>query len=456
MNLPSPLSHDSPIITQFKPVKGQLELNETNIELFDDNDQTILHNYCKYMNTTPLEVFRYLIEVKGCDINALNNLNNAPLHYGLSHFDPNDGGDITVLTYLLSQTGVDGKIQGRYRDTLLHTACDNINKLPIDIFKVLIERIGCDVNAQNKNNDTPIHYALKQFKQCTDGNIMVLIYLLTREDINGNIKGWNGNTVLHWACQKINTLPLDVFKVLIGTIGCDVDARDEYYMNTPLHFAFDHFLQDGDDMAVLIFLLTQCDVGADIKDGRGRTLLHIACQNINKFPLEIFKLLIETHSFDINVPLHLALHFFDQNAGGDIRVLRYLVSQSNVNTKYNNGSILLRAACQNINRLPIDVFKVLIKTHGTDIDVIHHALDQFNPNKGGDINILAYLINQKDVNVNTKYKRDYTVLHTTCIVNLENTWYSAKLNAEYDIILCQIIETFVNKCLELVLDETTS
>jgi hypothetical protein len=80
----------------------------------------------------------------------------------------------------------------------------------------------------------------------------------------------------------------------------------------------------------------------------------------------------------------------------------------------------------------------------------------FNPSKGGDINVLGYLINQKGVNVNAKYKGDYTLLHTTCIVNLQNRSHSDELNAECDTILCQIVEVIANKCLELVLDDTTS
>ena len=47
---PAPLV-DDPIITQFRPVTGQLKLNEANIKRIDPKSgETILHNHCKYIN----------------------------------------------------------------------------------------------------------------------------------------------------------------------------------------------------------------------------------------------------------------------------------------------------------------------------------------------------------------------------------------------------------------------
>jgi len=318
MNLPPtpppPPQDDDPIITEFKPAEDQWELDDTNIKRIDDDDQTILHNYCEHINTTPLEVYRYLIEKKGCDVNARDGYNNTLLDHVLDNFDPNDGGDITVLRYLLNQK--------------------------IDI---------------------------------SDGG---------------------GNTLLLKACVNINKLPAEIFQYLVETLGCDINAKDD----------------------------------------------------------------------DNNTPLDHVLDNFDPNNGGDITVLRYLLSLSNVNTEYDSGYTVLHHACEQINYLPLDVFKVLIETHGDDINVhdnnndtpIHFALDFFNPSEGGDINVLAYLINQQNVNINAKYKRDHTLLHTACIVNLQNTWHSAELNAGCDTILCQIVEVIISRCLELVLGGTAS
>jgi len=69
---------------------------------------------------------------------------------------------------------------------------------------------------------------------------------------------------------------------------------------------------------------------------------------------------------------------------------------------------------------------------------------------------LAYLINQKNIDVNTKYKRGHTLLHTTCISNLSNFWHSAELNAENDITSSQIVELIAERCVQQIVDESSS
>jgi ankyrin repeat protein len=277
INLSPPPQDDDPIITQFRPVQYQWKLNDTNIKRMDYNDQTILHNYCKDINTTPLGVWRYLIETKGCDVNARDKNRDTSLHYALRNFNPNDGGDITVLRYLLNQMGVNVNINDNYSNTLLHEACDNINRLPLEIFKLLIETMGCNVNAQNKYKDTPLHNAFRYFNPNEGGDITVLIYLLGQKDVDRNIKGYNGRTILHYACEKINILPLEMFKLLIETKGVDVNVQDND-KNTPLNSALGYFNpNDGGDITVLTYLLTQKGIDVNIKGQYGNTILHLAC-----------------------------------------------------------------------------------------------------------------------------------------------------------------------------------
>jgi ankyrin repeat protein len=394
MNLPPPPppQDDHPIITQFEPVKGQWELTDENIKHIDSQTgRTILHNYCRHINTTPLEVYRFLIETKGCDVNVQDEDKDTPLILALRYFK---GGDIAVLTYLLTQKGINVNLKGQSGYTILHTACNNIKYLPLDVFQHLIETHSADVNAQNDNKDTPVFLAFHAFDPDNGGDITVLTYLLNQKNVNGNIKGEDGYTLLHLACGRINELPFDVFKLLIEKHGCDVNVQDNS-KNTPVHHALRNFnLNNG--IKVLTYFLTQTNINVDIKDQRGWTLLHMACININNLPIDIFKLLIETMSCDVNV----------QNNDND-------------------------------NDIPL-----------------HNALRHFDPNKGGDIKALAYLINQKNVNVNTKDKSDHTLLHTACIINLQHTWHSAELNAKCDTISCQIVEVIIERCIEEVLDDT--
>jgi ankyrin repeat protein len=351
MNLPPPPQDDDPIITQFKPVNLQWELTDDNINRIDpENGHTILHNYWQNINTTPLEVYRYLIETKGCDINAQDKYKDTPLIYALRYVE---GGNIPVLTYLLSRKDVNANIKGKWRYTILHTACGNMNYLPLEVFKLLIETHGADVNAQDNSNNTPLHHALRTFNLNYGGNITVLTYLLTHKTVNIHIKNNSGYTLLHVACQHINELPIDVFKALIEIHGVDVNVQDNS-KDTPLHCALRDFNPNYGDITALTDLINHKGVNVNIRGERGYTILHTACDKINSLSIEIFKLLIETHGADVNarannndIPLHCAIRNFNPDNRRDITVLRYLLNQNNIHAKHSNGHNLLHYACMN-------------------------------------------------------------------------------------------------------------
>jgi ankyrin repeat protein len=403
MNLPPPPQGDNPIITQFKPAWGQWELNDGNIQRIDpETGQTILHNYCKYINTTPLEVYKHLIETLGADINVQDKDKNTPLHYALIHFTPNeDDGNTTVLMYLLGQRDVNVNIKGKYGVTLLHTACNNINTIPLDVFKLVVETHGADLNAQDDFHETPIHRAVCYFSPNHGGDFTTLMYFLTHKNVHVNVKGRDGSTLLHSACANINDLSLDVFKLLVERKGFDVNAQDD----------------------------------------------------------------------DKDTPIHVALHYFNPDDGGDITILTYLVSQEgvNVNVKGEDGYTLLHTACYNLNFLPLDIFKLLIKTQGCDVNIqdddgntpLYIAFRQFN---GRALAVLSYLLSQESVNVNIKSPIGCTLLHEACICNItesddalnsDDDLDDANLGDKSDTILSQIVEVIVERCVQQVLDESS-
>jgi ankyrin repeat protein len=405
MNLPPPPQGDDPIITQFKPVDGQWELNDENTTRIDPGSgQTILHNYCKYMDSTPLVVYRHLIEVKGCDINVHDNNNDTPIHLALCCFNPNNGGDKTVLTYLLAQNDINIHIKNNSGSMLLHIACQFINYLPLDIFKVLIETHGGDVNAQDDENDTPLHRAIDFFDANDGGDITVLTYLMNQKNINVNIKGQYGYTLFQRACDMINKLTIDVFKALIETQGCDVNVQDKDN-DTPIHLALRNFNPDeGGDINVLAYLINQKDVNVNIKGEHGRTLLHYACYHIDDFPLDIFKTLIETHGGDVN-------------------------------------------AQDDENDTPL-----------------HYAFRHFDPNNVNNITVFAYLINQNNFNLNIKDEHGYTSLHLACTSGISDSEDDFSdpdddgnvRKAKSDTVLSQIVEIVAERCIQEIVDESSS
>jgi len=427
-----------------------------------------------------------LIETVGCDVNAQNNDKDTPLHNAFRCLRHLDRSNITVFPYLLSQKGIDGNIKDRDGCTLLHWACKYINILPLEIFQHLIENGGCDVNAQNNNKDTPIHLAFHAFDVNSDRDIAILTYLLCQSGVNGNIKGQFGSTLLHTVCGNINKLPLEIFKVLIERIGCDVNAQNNFKINS-LHYSINSFNPDiGGDIEVLTYLLTQKNVIVNIKCNSGSTLLHYACEKVNKLPIDIFKLLIETHGGDVNAqdnnkdtPIHCALCTFNPRYDGDITTLTYLITQKGVNVKGQYGNTILHYACGNINSLPLDVFKTLIETQGCDVNVqndsnntpLHLAFRYFDPNNDSNITVFAYLINQNNFNVNIKGRNGCTFLHLACTwdaSNLDDDMDSDLINVPYseddgndlkaksDAGLSQIVEVIAERCVEQVFNDSSS
>jgi hypothetical protein len=128
----------------------------------------------------------------------------------------------------------------------------------------------------------------------------------------------------------------------------------------------------------------------------------------------------------------------------------------------------------------------LIETHGADVNVqdiyndtpLHQALEHLNPHNGGDINVWAYLINQKAVKVNIKNSNGHTLLHLACICNIpdlddfmdseddhmdsDDDFADSEGNldnhreAKAETFLCQIVEVIAERCIQQVLDETRS
>jgi ankyrin repeat protein len=211
---PAPLD-DDPIITQFRPVTGQLKLNEANIKRIDpQSGETILHNYCQHINTTPHAIFRYLIEMKGGKITIQSKHRGTPIQYALCYFNSNEGGDIHTLMYLLNQEGIDVNTKSITGRTRLHHACENIDRLPLDIIKYLIENKGSEIDCLDKDGNTPLHLLMTYLSTKLDSNVSQAAEYLIQKGIPINHKNSSHFTVLDKLSQHSSTHPL-TYGVLI-------------------------------------------------------------------------------------------------------------------------------------------------------------------------------------------------------------------------------------------------
>jgi hypothetical protein len=266
---------------------------------------------------------------EGCNINGIDQAFNTPLFYAIRSFKK--GTDVSILHYLISASNMDLNQPGLGRG-LLDVACYNINNIPLEIFKDLIEVRGISTKGYDHFSDTPFHTAFRNYKRPTD--TAVLEYLLSISDLDSSIRGDGGDSLLHAVCYNISQLSIDFFKQIFLKLFTNLFSFNNLSVS-PFHVLVQNFSRE-DDVQFLDFF---CDFLTQIhqQDGQtGRiyydeTLLRCACFNVNNIPLKFFKFIIESTGIKLNTktihkktPLSIFIDAFDIDYG-DINTLKYLL-----------------------------------------------------------------------------------------------------------------------------------
>ena len=158
-----------------------------NVNLKDKRGETALHQAInKYEQAC--DVLRYLIK-NGADVNARTNNNCTPLMIA-SKLDLVD-----VVSFLIEQgantdlADKDGLTALHYAVGCYHPSCDH------DVMRLFIAN-GADVNKRTNDNSTPLMIASK-------GGLMNAVTFLTEHGANVNFQDKNGDTALHYAVNGI-------------------------------------------------------------------------------------------------------------------------------------------------------------------------------------------------------------------------------------------------------------
>ncbi|KAB2977718.1 MULTISPECIES: ankyrin repeat domain-containing protein [unclassified Wolbachia] len=251
---------------------------------------------------------RYLIG-KGIDVNVLNTLHHTPLHLaaGIGHenvvkvlveegsaeIDVFDARNQTPMHYavnnkkleivkLLLELGADVNSarvgQNSMKLSPVHIAVSNTNyderDLCLDILKCLIKEPNAQVNLQDYENRTPLHYAER---------LKTIEVLLTREDIDPLVKDDSGKTPFDYAKPEIKKA------LMSNKYGSE--------KNSLLHLA----AQRGDIELVESILKEEVDV--NISNNKGLSPIHLAAE---KGHLHVVKLLLKKGA-NYTPILHLAI-----------------------------------------------------------------------------------------------------------------------------------------------------
>ncbi|WP_353273625.1 ankyrin repeat domain-containing protein [Wolbachia endosymbiont (group A) of Agelastica alni] len=232
-------------------------------------------------------------------------------------------GDIEIVNALI-KAGANVNAENKDKWTPLHFAAAWGHK---DVLEVLLTA-GANVNAENKNKWTPLYLAAVR------GHKDVLEVLLTA-GANVNAQDENGKTPLYYACST-RYYNKDIVKVLLQN-GAKVDAT------IPLHMAAEH----GDIEIVNALIGKNANVNE--VDENGRTPLHLATELSRKYVVEV----LLTAGADINAqdkngktPLHCATNrsWLCSLVGGIAELL--IEKGANLDLQDNDGKTPLRFAIE--------------------------------------------------------------------------------------------------------------
>ena len=400
---------------------------------------TPLHKAC-YNGS--LSIVEYLISKPQCDIEAIDNEGNQPLHYatcqghkeivtivgkkvsqdGLSKCmesakqlaEPDTmklvnnyyedrisliyackSNNVDTVRHLVVDKHCDVNAKGRDGLTPLHVACLNRN---FDAVQFLTSSTECNIEAEDNDQDRPLHLV------CESGNVDIVRHLVIDKHCDVNAKQQNSYTPLHYACRKGH---FEIVKILTNRSQCNIEAED-ISNNRPLHKACEF---GNVDIVHHLVIDKHCDVNAKWRNGY--TPLHYAC---GKGHFEIVKILtnrsqcnIEAEDISNNRPLHIACEF------GNVDIVRHLVidKHCDVNAKWRNGYTPLHYAC---GKGHFEIVKILTNRSQCNIEAEDNSNDRplHNACKSGNVDIVRHLVINKHCDVNAKGKNGNTPLHYAC------------------------------------------
>jgi len=132
-----------------------------------------------------------------------------------------------AFRYLLSRPDINVTLADGHGATVLHLACQYASNVPVDAFKLLVDKCDDDViNARDRKKQTPLHHFsehVKNFDYCMN----MFEYLLSRPGIDVTFADINGDTVLHCACRHVSQGSFEWIELLIENCLNKITTQSE-------------------------------------------------------------------------------------------------------------------------------------------------------------------------------------------------------------------------------------
>jgi ankyrin repeat protein len=329
-------------------VKELLKRDDVDVNLKNNKNVTALH-YASLWKNIPVELFRVILE-KSTDINAQADNGKTALHVAII------GKNRTAVEELLKHKDVDVNLnESNYNLTALHFAC-RWNDMPIDLFRIILEKSADVVNAQDKNGNTALHLAIAL------ENRTAVEELLKRDDVKVNVKNKKDRTVLHLAAQWVD-IPNDVFRLILRKLAdVKVESGDVQLVNaqdaaekTALHLAIKYKSKTATKQ-----LLEREEVNMNLTNNKNQTALHLAAGWVD-MPIDLFKKILIDKLTNVNakdVKGSTALHNAIQNKSKAAveELLKHKDVEVSVKNDENQTALNL---CSEWKGIPANLFNII-------------------------------------------------------------------------------------------------
>ena len=302
-----------------------------------------------------IEILKFLAEKK-CNHTDEDYDGITPFHVACAL------GNKDIVSYFVKELGCDPHSQDEskfsFLDAAIHCGC-------FDVVKYLIEELKCNIKSNSKRGN-PILY-----EACLGGYLEIVQYLISHhhcDPSSPNDKGWSS------IVAAIISKNLDIVKYLIEDHKCDPMHLD--------HAGYTPFYASCEvgNKEIVQYLIEKCHCDPNWSSEKGRSCLHGAVVSGN---VDLVKLLISDHNCDPNTedsnglnPLFLACAFKSKE------MVKYITSLPQVDLTQRSS------------------FK--------GYSCLHVAV------AGGNIDIVQYLVEERNCHPNLSTDSGVTTLHLAC------------------------------------------
>jgi E3 ubiquitin-protein ligase mind-bomb len=189
-------------------VNELLNYKDVDVNLKDNDNQTALHFAAKWVDI-PNDFLEIIVE-KSTDVNAQDKGGHTVLHVAIM------GKSETAIKELVKRNDVDVNLKNNQNQTALHLT-SVMKDIPIYLFRIILEK-STDVNAQDENGNTALHWAIMSKSEIATNQ------LLNYNDADVTIKNHKNQTAFD-LCSESKDIPAHLFKIISDKTAAAADTQ---------------------------------------------------------------------------------------------------------------------------------------------------------------------------------------------------------------------------------------